>query len=123
MKRGVTPFDIVVLLLNANANPNHQTDKGVTPLVLACLASHLRIVELLLTNGADPDIQDSNNSNALAFAHHSGCWESSKLLLTFSTDSSPQIPDLDMMVSNLDSLQVNFLLSSIVDLDMKDKGT
>ena len=116
-------FNIVTLLLNANANPNHQTNDGMTPLMLACLNCYPRIVELLLTNGADPDLRDSNSSTALAFAHSSGCWESSKLILTFGTDSFPQIPDLDNMASDLDSLQVNFLPSPTPNLDMIDEGT
>ena len=114
---GVTPlmissqyghFDVAVLLLNADANPNHQTDKGVTPLMVACLNCHPRIVKLLLTNGADPDLRDSSNSTAIDFAYHSGCLKSSELLLSFGTDSFPQTPK---MVSDLDSLHVNPLLS------------
>ena len=71
---------------NASANPNHQTDEGMTPLMVACLNHHPRIVKLLLKNGADPNLQDSNNSTALTFANRGGCLESSMLLLTFGTD-------------------------------------
>ena len=107
---GITPlmmaskyghFAIVVLLLKANANPNHQTDDGMTALMAACIYRHPRIVKLLLTNGANPDVRDSSNSTALMFAQRSGCLESTNLLLTFGTDSFPQTPDLDTIVSDL----------------------
>ena len=88
-------LDVVTLLLSASANPNHQNDKGVAPLMAACLNGHPRIAQLLLTNGADPDLQDSSNSTALAFANHSGCLESIKLLSTVDTDSFSQTTDLD----------------------------
>ena len=94
-------LDVVTLLyiLKASANPNHQNNEGVTPLMAACLNSHPRIAQLLLTNGADPDLRDSSNSTALAFAYHSGCLDSIKLLsiLTFGTDPFSQTPDLDMI--------------------------
>ena len=112
-------FTIVVSLLKAKANPNHQTDKGVTPLMAACLNRHPRIVQLLLTNGADPGLRDSNNSTALMFADRSGCWESRQLLM-FVTDS---FPPTHTIVSDLNSLHVNSLLSQEPDLDTIDKGT
>ena len=112
---------IVTLLLKASANPNHQNDKGVTPLMAACSKRHPRIVKLLLTYGADPDLRDSSNSTALAFAYHSVCWESYQLLLTFG--AFPQTPNFDMIVSDLDSLHVNSLLSQTHDLDTINEGT
>ena len=115
-------FDVAILLLTASANPNHQTNEGATPLMVSCLNRHPRIVELLLTNGADPNLRDSNNSTALTFANLVGCWESSKLLLTFGADSSPQTPDLETIVSDLDSLHVNLLLYQTPDLDTIDEG-
>ena len=98
----------------------------MTPLMAACLNCHPRIVQLLLTNGADPDLRDSNNSTALTFAQRSDCLESTELLLKFGTDSFPQTADLDKVVSDLDkmvsdiySLYVNML----PDLDTDDEGT
>ena len=87
-------YTIVSPLLNANANPNHQNDKGMTPLMTACLNCHPRIFKLLLTRGADPNLKDSNNSTALMFAQHKGCSESAYLLLS---DSFAQTPGLDMI--------------------------
>ena len=121
---GITPlmmaskyghFAVVVLLLKANANPNHQTDDGTTALMAACIYRHPRIVKLLLTNGANPDVRDSSNSTALMFAQSSGCLESTNLLLT---DSFPQTPDLDTIVSDL-----SLLLSQTPGCDTIDEGT
>ena len=78
----------------------------------ACLTSHPRIVLLLLTNGADPDLRDSNNSTALDFALRSGCLESIKLLLDYGTDSFPQTTDLYLPRVN-----------TLSDLDTDDEGT
>ena len=116
---GVTPlimasqnghFNVVISLLKANANPNHQTDGGMTSLMAA--TSHPRIVQLLLTNGANPYLRDSNNSTALDFALRSDCLESIKLLLDDGTDSSPQ-------TTNLYLPRVN----TLSDLDTDDEGT
>ena len=99
---------------NASANPNHQTDEGMTPLMVACLNRHPRIVKLLLKNGADPNLQDSNNSTALTFANRGGCLESSMLLLTFGTD-------FNYFFRN-DSSDLNSLLSQTPGLDTIDEG-
>ena len=97
---GITPLyiaakhghsDTVSILLQANADPNLQTDDGHsgTPLMVACLKSHPQIVQLLQTNGADSNVQKhSNGLTALMCACHTGCLESTELLVMSGADPS-----------------------------------
>ncbi|MBL7471733.1 ankyrin repeat domain-containing protein [Robertkochia sediminum] len=55
-------IDIVEYLITKNANINAQTDFGrYSPLHYACSRNNMQIVELLLENGANPDMKDKNN--------------------------------------------------------------
>ena len=78
--------DTVSILLQASANPNLQRNDGA--LMFACLNSYPQIVQLLLTNGADHNVQYSNGLTALMCACHTGCLESTELLLMSGADPS-----------------------------------
>ena len=96
--------DIVSILLQANANPNLQTDNGSTSLMIACYNCYPKIVQLLLTSGAYPNLKFSNGSTALMFACRSGCLDSTELLLMSGADPSIVGPEgliaLDMAASS-----------------------
>src|SRR5262245_27433929 len=59
------------LLLRAHANPSVKNDLGVTPLTLACANGSSRVVDLLLTAGANPN-QTSTDESPLMVCARSG---------------------------------------------------
>jgi uncharacterized protein len=60
--------DSARILLAAKANPNDVIPKsGATPLIIASSIGHPEVVNLLLDNGADPNVKDANGFTSL---HH-----------------------------------------------------
>jgi len=68
-----------------DVNANHNL-VGVTALMLAVQGGHTRIVELLLSNGADINMQDFHKDNALSYAIYYNHVEIAKLLLLKGAD-------------------------------------
>jgi ankyrin repeat protein len=73
--------DMTACLLEHGANPNAETDRGVTPLILAAAsprtisgadADHAGVVALLLAAGADPSATTVGGSTALDRARWHG---------------------------------------------------
>ncbi|BCA94672.1 hypothetical protein TUM19329_10330 [Legionella antarctica] len=58
-------LEILVILGEAGANLNAQTNKKTTPLHLAVSNGHVDIVKYLIEKGVDIDLQDENNHSAL----------------------------------------------------------
>eukprot|EP00668_Euglena_longa_P004800 GGOE01005620.1.p1 GENE.GGOE01005620.1~~GGOE01005620.1.p1 ORF type:complete len:878 (-),score=266.00 GGOE01005620.1:287-2677(-) len=58
--------DIVVLLLNAHADPNSATDNGLSALVVASVNGHTQVVEELLAGGATVAANDNIQAVVLA---------------------------------------------------------
>ena len=56
--------------------------------MLACLQSYPQVVQLLLNNGADPNVQYPGGFTALMSACRTGCLESTELLLISGADPS-----------------------------------
>jgi len=82
---GRDPVDLIKALLKKDANPNLKTDTvpvhglmqfdaswvnfdGETPFVLAALSGDIEVMQLLLENGADPNIATTQGSTALMAA-------------------------------------------------------
>jgi ankyrin repeat protein len=61
---------------------NARTRSGDTELMFACRRGNYDMVELLLNNGADPNIANDNNKTALFYSSELGYDKISKLLLT-----------------------------------------
>ncbi|KAK6066441.1 hypothetical protein SCUP234_12101 [Seiridium cupressi] len=59
-------------LLDAGANPNATTDKGLTPLKIAIKHGRLPLVQLLLERGADPDLTGPDESSPMMLASELG---------------------------------------------------
>ena len=57
----------IKLLINNNVDINVKDDKGITPLFVACLQQNENIVELLIQNGADPNLKTNNKLTALQY--------------------------------------------------------
>lgn len=83
--------DIVELLLNAGADPDHQGSVFRTVLVYAVSASDEKLVSILLEQGADTDIKDATGMSALLVAAQRGHLEIINLLLSYRAD--PEIAD------------------------------
>ena len=62
--------EVVVHLLKAGANANAVNNRGGTPLHAAVCAGHLRLVQLLLDAGTDPNIARTDDG---ASALHDAC--------------------------------------------------
>ncbi len=58
-------IESVQALLDAGADPNAASPKGVTPLIMAAGYGYTPIVTLLLEHGANPRRTDGNGRNAL----------------------------------------------------------
>lgn len=76
---------ICLALIGRGANVNAITRAGkATPLHRAASAGHEEIVTLLLENGADPLLQDSDGLNALDRAVREGYGQIKEILIRFS---------------------------------------
>ncbi len=58
-------LEIIVLLLDSGANPNHPTDTGRLPLNIAMRSGQGNALELLLQAGADPERADVDGKTPL----------------------------------------------------------
>lgn len=77
-----------------------EDTNNATALIMAAKGGHVRIVELLIENGADPDKRDSNNNTPLLWAIKNGHFEIVKLLI--KNDASI---DLDVVMQCKDHSQ------------------
>jgi ankyrin repeat protein len=74
--------DAVIQTLSRSAHVNDSDGSGMTALMEASLHNRLKMVRLLLENGADTDAVDNSlGSNALTFACLSGSFEAVRILL------------------------------------------
>jgi len=62
---------IVKALIDAKANPNKQNNTGLTALMIAVkVDAPLKIVTMLLDNGANPHVKDRDKKTAIDYAEH-----------------------------------------------------
>jgi hypothetical protein len=62
-------LDVVKLILNQGANPNHQDINGQTPLLVACAFLQSENMKILLNCGAKRDLVDKKGRTALDLAN------------------------------------------------------
>ncbi|XP_020243778.1 ankyrin-1 [Asparagus officinalis] len=84
--------EAVKVLLEHHANPNTETDDGITPLLSAVAAGSLSCLELLIQAGANPNIK-AGGITPLHIAADLGSKEILNCLLKAGAD--PNIPDED----------------------------
>ena len=77
--------------LKHKADPNLPAHEGCTPLMAASLEGHIKIVELLLQNGVDPNATNTKNGvTALILASLKGHHDTVELLLMKGADPNIQ---------------------------------
>ncbi|KAM0813504.1 putative Ankyrin repeat-containing domain protein [Seiridium cardinale] len=74
-------------LLDAGANPNATTNKGLTPLKIAIKHGRLPLVQLLLERGADPDLTGPDESSPMMLASELGHIDILEALLCVSREA------------------------------------
>ncbi|RZJ82383.1 MAG: hypothetical protein EOO47_00820 [Flavobacterium sp.] len=60
--------DVLKMLLNYGANPNHVNNAGISPLMLAVYIDDLELIKMLLEGKADKNLKDKNGKTALDYA-------------------------------------------------------
>jgi len=83
---------VVSQLIREGFNPNFSSGNGWTPLMLAVMHDSPSITELLLRNGADPNLvtesQENPKRSPLAVAVCNGQYKAVKLLLACHADTT-----------------------------------
>ena len=72
VSKKATVFDVIEILLQAEAKINATTDRGATPLLLASRHGHPNVVQKLLSSGAAMDKPDNNGWTPLHWAARAG---------------------------------------------------
>ena len=80
--------EAVQALIAAGTNLNAASSGGQTPLILAIIFRRIKILNLLLEAGADPQVRDSLGLNAMDWAQRRGFTEGVHLLA--QTRAAPQ---------------------------------
>lgn len=78
--------DMVQYLLELGADPNTQTEQGVTPLMYASQWGYRDIAELLLKNGANPNLAPFDGNTALHASVKAGNDSIAELLLDYNAE-------------------------------------
>ena len=67
MASGDAGRGVAALLLDAEAEIDHQGDGGQTALMFACQCSNVEVARLLLERGANPHVANCNGRDAKGF--------------------------------------------------------
>lgn len=79
-------LEVVKLIVNNRlVNINHRDDLGRTPLVMAVLFHNYKIVEFLLSKGADPNIPTDSGKSAIRFAIERKDYKSIELIEKYNS--------------------------------------
>jgi ankyrin repeat protein len=80
--------EVAELLLDRGADINDSSNRGFTPLMIACVDGRKEMVELFLDRGADVDAENDDGFTALLIASSNGNKEVAELLLDRGADIS-----------------------------------
>jgi hypothetical protein len=96
-----------------------------TPIYRSTVCGHFEIVQLLLENGADPNIPNNLNETSLSYAVENRSYELAQLLLSYGADPNLQRNDgdipLHVAVNNQDFDIVKLLLDYKSDPNFKNQ--
>lgn len=97
-------IQMVQLLLDLKADPNYETDYGMTPFMTASEKGTASMIKMLHEAGGDPNYQEmSSGYTALTYAVFSGEIETVKLLIELGADI--QLKDYSGMTARMHALQ------------------
>ncbi|WLR56986.1 ankyrin repeat domain-containing protein [Mesobacillus subterraneus] len=97
-------LQMVQLLLDLKADPNFESDYGMTPFMTASEKGSESIIKILHDAGGNPNYQEmSSGYTALTYAVFSGEIETVKLLIELGADS--QLKDYSGMTARMHALQ------------------
>eukprot|EP00758_Cryptobia_borreli_P003635 Tbor_TRINITY_DN3883_c0_g1::TRINITY_DN3883_c0_g1_i1::g.5638::m.5638 len=84
-------LSIIQLLMKYKVNISATKEPGhITPLYIACQNGHVGVVDLLLMNGASPNIAKQNGSTPLHIAAQQGHIDICRLLIRYGAQHSPR---------------------------------
>ncbi|NKE06203.1 M48 family metallopeptidase [Mesobacillus selenatarsenatis] len=96
--------DMVQLLLNLKADPNFESDYGMTPFMTAAQTGNASMVKMLHEAGGDPNYQEmSSGYTALIYSVFSGEIDTVKLMIDLGADT--QLRDYSGMTARMHALQ------------------
>ncbi len=114
-----------LLQRNKNINVNLENDRGDTPIIMAAYLANIKIIKLLLENGADVDKMGHNNMTALSWACTKDNIEILRILLSKTKDINHQdkygFTPLMWAASNGFDNMVKLLLEYNAKIDIKNK--
>lgn len=97
-------IEMVQLLLDLKADPNFESDYGMTPFMTASEKGTASMIKMLHDAGGDPNYQEMNSGyTALTYAVFSGEIETVKLLIHLGADT--QMEDYSGMTARMHALQ------------------
>ncbi|MCX5925189.1 MAG: ankyrin repeat and MYND domain-containing protein, partial [Candidatus Dependentiae bacterium] len=117
----------VKILLDAQANPNHQgITFGITPLMIASKKNNKDIVELLLTNNANPNLSSKGNLTAFLVAADQGHIDTIEIFLkhglNINNQESPLKESMLMLAAQAGHFQlVKYLIDKKADISLIDQ--
>ncbi|KAK4299097.1 hypothetical protein Pmani_028602 [Petrolisthes manimaculis] len=94
---------LVDILIESDADVNHQSHTGVSAVYLAAREGYIKVVELLLEAGAKPDTVTDHGFTGLLYATWNGHLEVAQLLLQHDADPNLQTPTSSEFVFILSS--------------------
>ncbi|KAI9562338.1 hypothetical protein GHT06_013303 [Daphnia sinensis] len=100
--------EIVQLLLSSNGNPNVKSVEGITPVHIAASWGFIGVLKILIANGGDPWIEDTEGYNAWDVALQKNQWNILKYLASYMEEDNGEPLE--------DSVQCVFVKLREVDL-------
>ena len=115
----------VIRILDAGTSPNHSDSTGFhTPLTLAAYKHNPDVISLLITRGADVNLQNGMGDTPLHIATYSRQYDCAKILLESGADQSITNSDGRTPIFNAvaqgPTTMVALLLSYPIDLSVRD---
>jgi ankyrin repeat protein len=85
----------LVRLLAAGEDPNELDDRGWSPLVWAARSGHARLVGILISRGADPDLADGASNGWTPMMHAIDVREMDAVRALLNRDADPDVAAAD----------------------------